>query len=164
MEKLAKNINAYHLVVRSIGSVIVYVGFIVLAILPSHLFGELFVKVTILIATGIIVLLLAVFNFILPFYIYRFNGYQINNDHVIVQRGVLFRRNIVIPIKRIQHIEKFQGPLQMLFRITTVLIFTAGSNVLIIGIPVDRVDAVIESIRQPLQHYLDSDEVIHDES
>lgn len=164
MEKLAKNINKYHFVVRTIGSLLFYIGLVVVIFLPSHVFGYSFVKTILIIVLSLIVLFLAIFNFILPFYIYRLYGYQLNGDTVMVQRGVLFRRNVIIPIKRIQHIEKYQGPIQSLFHLTTVIIYTAGSNVLIIGVATDQVDSLIESIRQPLQHYLDSDEVIQDES
>ena len=77
---------------------------------------------------------------------------------------VLFRKISFIPIKRIQHLDKFQGPIQSLFKITTLIIYTAGSNDFIVGIPEDEIDLVIKQIRENLQVYLDSEEVIIDES
>jgi len=164
MNKLDKKIKGYHFVVRTMGSLLFYVGLLVVILLPNHLFGALVVKSILIIALGILDLFLVIFNFILPFFIYRLYGYQIEENHVVIYKGVMFRRQLIVPIKRIQHLEKYQGPIQTLFHISSIIIFTAGSNVMIVGVPSDCVDSLIESIRQPLQHYLDSAEVIQDES
>jgi hypothetical protein len=89
---------------------------------------------------------------------------MIEDEYVMVQKGVLFRRRDYIPIKRIQHIEKLHGPIQTLFKISTLIIYTAGSNDIIVGIPLDQADDIIHQIREQLQTYLDSDEVKSDES
>jgi membrane protein YdbS with pleckstrin-like domain len=164
MKKLARNINAYHYVIRTILSSIFYIGLILVILLPVETFGEAIVKTIILIPLTIIVIILLIINFVIPRYIYRLYGYMIEDDYVMVQKGVLFRRRDYIPIKRIQHIEKLHGPIQTLFKISTLIIYTAGSNDIIVGIPIDQADDVIHQIREQLQTYLDSDEVKSDES
>jgi hypothetical protein len=164
MNKLAKNINTYHYVIRTILSSIFYIGLILVIFLPVETFGEAIVKTIILIPLSIIVLILLIINFIIPRYIYRLYGYMIEDEYVMVQKGVLFRRRDYIPIKRIQHIEKLHGPIQTLFKISTLIIYTAGSNDIIVGIPLDQADDIIHQIREQLQTYLDSDEVKSDES
>jgi membrane protein YdbS with pleckstrin-like domain len=82
----------------------------------------------------------------------------------VIKRGVIFRKNIIVPIKRIQHIEKFQGPIQMLYKLSTIIIYTAGSKAGIIGVPQENTDQIISEIKSGLQNYLDSDEVIEDEA
>ncbi len=164
LRKLDKNINKYHFVIRTLGSIIFYIGFIVVLILPKDTFIEPVIKYIILAILGLLVCFLIVFNFVLPFYVYALFGYQIHEDYVMIQSGVLFRSQDYIPIKRIQHIEKFQGPIQSLFHITTIRVFTAGSSDIIVGVPKDEVDSVIHQIRDQLQQYLDSEEAEKDES
>ena len=97
-------------------------------------------------------------------YIYRLHGYQVEEDYIMIKRGVLFRKEDYIPIKRIQHIEGFQGPIQMLFKIKTLIVYTAGSNDIIVGIPANEIEPIIHEIRTKLQSYLDSEEAKQDES
>ncbi len=163
-KKLSKNINLYHIVIRTIGSSLFYIGLITVIILPTRMFGEPIIKVFSIVLLSIIVVLLLIFNFLIPQYVYKLYGYEINNDYLVIKKGVIFRKNAYIPIKRIQHIEKFQGPIQTMFKLTTVIIYTAGSNEFIVGVPENEVDSVIHQIRVQLQVYLDSDEVMKDES
>lgn len=164
MEKLAKNINMYHFTVRTIGSIIFYVSLILAIILPTTFYGESIIKLLVIILLSIITLLLGIYNFILPFFIFKLYGYRIDEFSVVIKRGVIFRKNIIVPIKRIQHIEKFQGPIQMLYKLSTIIIYTAGSNAMIIGVPQENTDQIISEIKSGLQNYLDSDEVIEDEA
>jgi uncharacterized protein len=164
MKKLDKRINLYHLVVRTIGSMIVYGAFIFVLVTPKDFFDYDIIKTVILIMLGIVVAILLVFNFILFNFVYRLHGYELNEDYFMIQKGVLFRRQDFIPIKRIQHIEKFQGPIQTLFKIHTLIVYTAGSNDQIAGIPSSEVETLIHDIRTKLQSYLDSDEATTDES
>lgn len=163
-KKLAENINKFHLVTRAIGSSIFYIGFIILIFLPKNLFGEDIFKILALVLLGFIVIILLIFNFVITRFIYKLYGYEINENYLLIKKGVLFRKISFIPIKRIQHLDKFQGPIQSLFKITTLIIYTAGSNDFIVGIPEDEIDLVIKQIRENLQVYLDSEEVIIDES
>ncbi|QWB99759.1 PH domain-containing protein [Mycoplasmatota bacterium] len=163
MKKLAKNINLYHYVIRTLLSLIVYGVFILLLLLPVETFGESIIKTSVLIALSVIVFIVLVANFILPAFIYKCYGYSIKEDYVVFQKGVLFRRKDYIPIKRIQHIEKMHGPIQTLFNISSLIIYTAGSNDMLLGLPIDQADDIIHDIREQLQLYLDSDEVKEDD-
>ena len=61
-----------------------------------------------------------------PSVAYRYFGYLIRDQDLLVQRGVFFRRRTSIPHNRIQHVDTRQGPLEQLFGISRVLIFTAS--------------------------------------
>jgi uncharacterized protein len=164
LKKLDKNINKYHLIIRTIGSSLFYIGLIIVILIPKDEFGVSMIKYIVIALLGLLVSILLVFNFVIPFYVYSLYGYQIHSDYVMIQKGVLIRSQDYIPIKRIQHIEKFQGPIQSLFKISTIRIFTAGSNDFIVGISSDIVDDIVHQIREQLQVYLDSERSEKDES
>jgi membrane protein YdbS with pleckstrin-like domain len=164
LNKLDKKINTYHFVVRTIGSLIAYIGFAFLIILPKENYMVDIIKPILIGFFSVIILLIIIFNFVLPFFIYSLYGYQVHEDYVLVQKGVLFRNTDYIPIKRIQHIERLQGPIQALFKQSTIIINTAGSRDLIVGLPEDVANDVIHQIREKLQVYLDSCEAKTDES
>ena len=57
---------------------------------------------------------------------YRYFGYLIREQDLLVQRGVLFRRRTSIPHNRIQHVDTRQGPFEQLLGLSRVLVFTAS--------------------------------------
>lgn len=158
MQKLNKQINLYSFTVRTLGSLVLYVGLIVAIVIPTNYYESELIKIFVVGLLGFIVLLAALFNFILPWFVYKLHGYEHNEDYVVIQKGVVFRRKDYTPIKRIQHIESFQGPIQALFKIHTVMIYTAGSTDMIVGISSVDTEPLIHSIRIKLQSYLDSPE------
>ena len=158
MQKLNNKINLYSFTVRTIGSIFLYVGLIVAIIIPATYYDSEVIKMIVIIALSILVSLVAIYNFVLPWFVYKLHGYEHNEDYVVIQKGVVFRRKDYIPIKRIQHIESFQGPIQALFKINTIMVYTAGSNDMIVGITSKDVEPLIHSIRIKLQSYLDSKE------
>lgn len=164
MQKLNSKINLYSFTVRTIGSLILYVGLIVSIVIPAAYYESELIKMLVIAALTIPVCLAAIFNFVLPWFVYKLHGYEHNDDYVVIQKGVIFRRKDYIPIKRIQHIESFQGPVQALFKIHSVMVYTAGSNDMIIGISSKDVEPLIHSIRVKLQSYLDSKEAKTDAS
>ncbi|MDP2425542.1 MAG: PH domain-containing protein [Candidatus Izemoplasmatales bacterium] len=163
MKKLDKRINLYYYFARTIASLLFYISFIVVLIIPQDFFDHPIIKMGLLLSLGFLVIILILFNFILPRYIYLLHGYELQEEYLMIKKGVLFRREDYIPIKRIQHIEGFQGPIQMLFKIKSLIIYTAGSTDMIIGIPSDDIEPLIHEIRSKLQVYLDSEEAKKDE-
>ena len=164
MNKLDKKINTYHFIVRTIGCLVVYAGLIFVIIYPKENFEFELIKTVLIVLLSIISALLWVFNFILPFFIFAQYGYKVYDNYILVQKGILFKTTDYIPLKRIQHIERLQGPIQTLFKQATIFIHTAGSNDAIIGLQQDEANDVIHQIRGKLQEYLDSGEAKTDES
>ncbi|MCB9766482.1 MAG: PH domain-containing protein [Alphaproteobacteria bacterium] len=57
---------------------------------------------------------------------YEHLRYGIREHDLLVQRGVLFRRRTSIPHNRIQHVDTRQGPLERLFGLSQVAVYTAS--------------------------------------
>lgn len=79
-------------------------------------------------------LILTVMNF-------KIQGYAIRLHDVIYRRGVLFRKITTIPFSRVQHCEIKQGPIERIFKLKTLEVYTAGgatSDLKIPGLPNNR--------------------------
>jgi uncharacterized protein len=84
---------------------------------------------------------------LVPLIRYRRWRYEIRRRDVFLSRGALFHVMTLIPFDRIQFVETRQGPLDRLFRLTQVVIYTAAGRAgQIPGL--DRPEA--ESIREEL--------------
>ena len=55
--------------------------------------------------------------------------YEIRDDEVDLQRGILWISRTLVPLARIQHVDTQSGPLQRRFGLATVVFYTAaGAN------------------------------------
>jgi hypothetical protein len=70
-----------------------------------------------------------------PFKSARVTRYALRQHDVIVQSGVFWRKETVQPIRRIQHIEQHQGPIDKRFGLYELKLFSAGTGHLTFRIP-----------------------------
>lgn len=75
-----------------------------------------------------VVLIALAFIIRLPARRFHARGYAMSTDRLRVARGILFRRDTVVPFGRVQHIDVNQGPLDRFFGIATLTLHTAGSH------------------------------------
>lgn len=158
MKKLDKRVNLYQIVVRTLGSIFVYAALVVLLVLDKTVFANEALRIGFIVVASILSFICFIVNFITPLFIYKLNGYQVHDDHVEIKKGVIFRSSDIVPIKRIQHVEKFQGPIQMLFNQATIRVFSAGSVGLITGLSVTDADELLYQVKAKLDTYLETDE------
>jgi membrane protein YdbS with pleckstrin-like domain len=52
--------------------------------------------------------------------------YEIREDEVDLQRGIVWVSRTLVPLARIQHVDTRQGPLQRRFGLATVVFYTAA--------------------------------------
>lgn len=89
---------------------------------------------------------------------YELTGYVIRHKDIIFKTGVIFRHVITIPFNRIQHVEITEGPVQKLFSLASLKVYTAGgsgSDLVISGLYKLEAGRVKEYITGKIQ---DSDE------
>ena len=55
-----------------------------------------------------------------------FMGYAVREHDVLYRSGIVWRRQTTVPFSRIQHVEFTRGPLERVFRLATVELYTAG--------------------------------------
>ena len=80
-------------------------------------------------------LLWATISFVLVKKGYKIRGYILREKDIIHRQGVIFRSQTTIPFNRVQHCEISQGPIQRLFNLYTLQIFTAGGSNSDLSIP-----------------------------
>ena len=83
--------------------------------------------------------------------------YALRERDIIYQSGLLWRRYTVLPFNRVQHAEVQQGPVERLFELSKLKIYTAGgsgSDMIISGLPLDRA----QNIKHFILHQTSGDE------
>lgn len=56
----------------------------------------------------------------------KYRGYAIREQDILYRYGVIWRTVIVVPFNRLQHAELHRGPLERLFKLSSLRLFTAG--------------------------------------
>ncbi len=80
---------------------------------------------------GVAVLFLALFFYFFVYLIpklrYRRWRYEIFEQEIYIQRGILIMRRTIIPMIRVQHVDTKQGPILKRYHLATVTISTAAT-------------------------------------
>lgn len=66
---------------------------------------------------------------------YRAWRYRLRSDAVYLERGVLTRVETVVPYVRVQHVDARRSPGERLFGLSTVVVYTAGSQGADVALP-----------------------------
>jgi membrane protein YdbS with pleckstrin-like domain len=59
---------------------------------------------------------------------YRYTSYRVDDLGIEIRRGVFWRAVLNIPRSRVQHTDVSQGPLERRFGLSTLVVFTAGTD------------------------------------
>ena len=77
-------------------------------------------------------------------------GYAFTGRELHVASGWLVHVHTIVPVSRVQHIDVVQGALQRLFRVSTLVLHTAGTDNSVVALPgVTR--ATAEQIRDAIR-------------
>jgi membrane protein YdbS with pleckstrin-like domain len=59
---------------------------------------------------------------------YRHTTYEISDQGIRIRRGVLWREVSSVPRSRVQHTDVAQGPVERMFGLATLIVYTAGTH------------------------------------
>ncbi len=76
-----------------------------------------------------------VFRLVVQIFGFKRKGYQMREHDISYRTGLIFHKATSVPLVRIQHSEVTRGPLQRLFDLATVKIYTAGGQQSDLSIP-----------------------------
>lgn len=62
-------------------------------------------------------------------------GFEVREDHLYIEHGVLRKTYSMVPFVRVQHIDTDRGPVDRLLGLSTLRVYTAGSKGADIKIP-----------------------------
>lgn len=77
---------------------------------------------------GVIAIFVIVFVFIVPKIRYRRWRYEIYEQEIYIQHGILIMTRTIVPMIRVQHVDTVQGPILKKYGLSTVKISTAATT------------------------------------
>ena len=66
---------------------------------------------------------------------WRYRGYALRQHDIVFKTGIWFKSTTVVAFNRIQHVEIQQGPLDRLFSVSSLILYTAGGSASDLTIP-----------------------------
>jgi membrane protein YdbS with pleckstrin-like domain len=126
-ERLQRRVVAYWILADGFGSLVVasLAWFVGRPILAEHWDGWSPTFDHVLLGICIGLLALAAFLPPLSYARWRF-GYL--GDLLLMRYGILFVEERAVPVKRMQHVDLVRGPIERLFGLATLVVFTAGNE------------------------------------
>lgn len=94
------------------------------------------------VSIGIILLFSLLNSIIYPIIEFKQWWYLIDEDKIEFQEGIFFKKTVLIPIVRIQHIEFNQGPINRCLKLADIVINTAGGTHKIPNIELERAEEI----------------------
>lgn len=76
----------------------------------------------------IVLLLIIISSFLLLIFGFKKRKYALREKDIIYQEGLFWRTYTVLPFNRVQHVEVQQGPIDRLFSLGKLNIYTAGGS------------------------------------
>lgn len=92
----------------------------------TYLFDFPYIYSGISIGLGVIALFL--FVYLIPKLRYRRWRYEIFEEEIYIQHGILIVTRTIIPMIRVQHVDTKQGPILKMYKLATVSISTAATT------------------------------------
>ncbi len=63
-----------------------------------------------------------------PALAYKFWRFSVDDEMMLTRHGILFIEEKFIPISRLQHVDLYRGPVERMFGLATLVVFTAGTE------------------------------------
>lgn len=87
--------------------------------------------------------------FLAPKWEYETTRYQINETNIQIIHGKIFNSKVLIPMRKVQHIELEQGPIVKRYQLMSIIISTAAGTHNISGIE----ESIAEQVCQEINRY-----------
>ena len=143
-----KALHKDYLTAQMIRALIFWIVFSILFVSVLFLNDKEYPRYLNYIALAIFFTVLAL-RFILIYVGFHKKNYALRQRDILYKTGFIWRSNTIIPFNRIQHAEVNQGPIERLFDLSMLRIFTAGgsaSDMVIPGLRPDEAHRIKEFI------------------
>ena len=151
LRKLDKSVLKLWYIRAAIEALVLIGAFISAIIILTASGASSDVMTVVLLGVGMPVLLLLALVLTLPGLRYKMYAWGYDDKRIIVKKGVVFRKRVVIPVCQIQDLHRKQGPLMMMFKLSDVTISTAGSNFDISTLTTAEADCMIDDLEHKLE-------------
>ena len=130
-----------------VGALVLLAGWLVDRFAPA-LLSWLGPGGVVVLALAVVVGVLGVLHAVARYRIWRF---QLQEDALYLERGVITRVETAVPYVRVQHIDTQRGPVDRLAGLSSVVVYTAGSrgaDVTVPGLAPDRARQLRDRLRE----------------
>ncbi len=93
-------------------------------------------------AMGLLVVSLVLFVWVIPSVKYARFRYELFEEELEIQSGIIFITNVLVPMSRVQHVEVESGPLMRRYNLASVSVVTAATTHTIQGLTSDDADGL----------------------
>lgn len=98
------------------------------------------------ICLGLLAISLVVFTWIVPKVKYARFRFELFEEELEIESGIIFISNVLVPMVRVQHVELGSGPLMRKFDLASVSVVTAATTHKISGLKRDDAEGLKRSI------------------
>jgi uncharacterized protein len=100
------------------------------------------------ISVGVVILFTYLFVFLLPTIKWKRWRYEVREQEIELQRGILIVKRTLVPMVRVQHVDTVQGPILKRYGLSTITISTAANVHEIPALDMEEADELRNSISQ----------------
>ena len=151
-KRLDKKVIGYWLLWRLILLALITAGLIIGSIYTPESY-----LLVLLVPGGTLWLVVASYTLVFPSLQHKVYKYYLDDEKLVVSKGILFRSYTVTPIIQVQDIGSFQGPIQMAFKISNVILTTAGSTAVINCLNQDLAKEIVDDIQVKIKRRLNQE-------
>lgn len=126
---------------------------IVLLLIPT-----VFLGLPAIISAVILIVLIDTMILLWPHLKYKYYSFGYDDKRIAINYGVIFRHKVIIPIRQIQDLHTYNGPIMSIMGLSGVIISTAGSNFLIAGMLNEDANMFVQNLENLLNIRLDGEE------
>lgn len=109
-------------------------------------------QLLVIIPSSILVFIVTIYTFIFPTLQYKAYKYYLDDEKIVIEKGVLFKHYTIVPLVQVQDIGSYQGPIQILFKIRNVIITTAGSVESIVCLNEKLANQIVDDIQRKIHN------------
>lgn len=133
---------------------VIWVALILVGVILPIIFADESVKLILALSLGIPMGLLSIFLLVYPILRYHFYSYYYDEERILIYKGVIFKRSVILPVRQIQDIHIYQGPLMLIMGLSGVSVSTAGSNFNIACINKNDANIMVDDLETNLNNRL----------
>lgn len=119
--------------------------------------GETHWVLDVVVATALAVVQAIVRIVVFPQLRYRYWRFQLTEEHLFLQRGLIVVRRTMIPLIRVQNVDTVQGPIARRFGLWSVIVFTAANAQSIPALSESEADQLRRTIAELARRARDED-------
>ena len=100
-----------------------------------------------------IVALMWISCIVTPFVRYERYRYRFTDEEIDVKEGIIGIERNIVPIERLHKIAMQSGPIDRMFGLTKVIVTTAGGDVTIRFLEVEKAEEIVERLKTRINQY-----------